>query len=100
MTRQQHKELAALLHSFYRIEPEGMQHLVDLKWHPFVASLHSDEDRAFALSAYFDLVNYNFSQLLIRLGQLSEEELAPFRPLLADFKKLEKEFIYSGHRRE
>lgn len=94
MTREQNSQLAQLLHAFYQIEstPAAMERLVKEQWQPFLASLHSDSDRAFALTAYFDLVNYNFSQLLIHLGQLNQDELAAFKPLLASFQKLENEF--------
>lgn len=92
MTRQQHKDLSDLLTAFYKIEPTEMDDLVNNRWHPFLSTLHSDADRAFALTAYFDLVNHNFSQLLIHLGQLSEAELAVFRPMLSEFLELEQAF--------
>lgn len=94
MTQVQNKQLADLLHSFYQIAPDttAMGRLVEERWTPFLDSLYSDGDRAFALTAYFDLVNYNFSQLLIHLGQLNKDEIAVFYPMLASFKELENEF--------
>ena len=92
MTRQQHKDLSDLLTAFYKIEPTEMDDLVNNRWHPFLSTLHSDADRAFALTAYFDLVNHNFSKLLIHLEQLSDAELAVFRPMLSEFLELEQAF--------
>jgi|GEM_PF-1845450 len=92
MTRQQHRELAELLQAFYEIQPEEMDQLTEQRWHPFLASLASDSDRTFALTAYFSMVNHNFSQLVIYLGQLSEEELDQFRPALSGFQELQKAF--------
>ena len=92
LTRQQHKELADLLVAFSNVPPNQMDNFVEQRWTPFLSSLSSDSDRAFALSAYFDMANYNFSQVLIRLGQLSEEELRELRPALEGFVELEKAF--------
>lgn len=94
MTRLQNKELALLLQAFYQIDPtsEAMETLVNEQWQPFLNALPSDKERSFAITAYFELTNYNFSQLLIHLGQLSKEQLAEFKPLLASFQQLENDF--------
>jgi hypothetical protein len=92
MTREQHKKLAELLQLFNTSEPEQIEDFDKNRWRPFLASLSSDKDRVFALSAYFDQANYNLSQIVIRLGQLSEEELRELRPALEGFVELEKAF--------
>jgi hypothetical protein len=92
MTRQQYKQLSELLQGFYHIDPEQMDTYNQMQWHPFLASLSNDQDRAFALTAYFNLASHNFSQLLIHLGQLSDVELAAFRPALEGFLDVQKAF--------
>lgn len=92
LTRTQNKDLAELLHLFYNIEPTEMPQFMEQRWHPFLSSLSSDSDRAFALTAYFDLVNFKSSQLIIHLGQLSDEELDQYLPALKGFQELQKAF--------
>ena len=92
MTREQHKQLAELLQLFNTVEPNQVDDLDKNRWRPFLDSLPTDRDRVFALTAYFDQANYNLSQVVIRLGQLSEEELRELRPALEGFIELEKAF--------
>ncbi len=92
MTQEQHKRLSELLHLFNTVEPEQVEELDHKQWRPFLASLTSDKDRVFALTAYFDMANYNLSRLANRLGQLNREDLEVLRPSLEGFKTLEEQF--------
>ncbi len=92
MTQEQHIRLAELLHLFNTIEPEQVEALDHEQWRPFLASLASAKDRVFALTAYFDMANYNLSRLANRIGQLNREDLEELQPALEGFKTLEDQF--------
>ncbi|MFN0173577.1 MAG: hypothetical protein ACKVU0_02925 [Saprospiraceae bacterium] len=92
MTQENHKRLAELLHLFNTVEPEQIEALDNEQWRPFLASLASDKERVFALTAYFDMANYNLSRLANRLGQLTREDLEVLQPSLEGFKTLEDKF--------
>jgi len=92
MTQEQHIRLAELLQLFNTVEPEQVEVLDYEQWRPFLASLDSDKDRAFALTSYFDMANYNLSRLANRIGQLTREDLEALQPSLEGFKTLEDQF--------
>ncbi len=92
MTQEQHLRLAELLHLFNTVEAEQVESLDHEQWRPFLASLASDKDRVFALTAYFDMANYNLSRLANRIGQLNREDLEVLQPSLEGFKALEDQF--------
>ncbi|MDO8368127.1 MAG: hypothetical protein Q7T20_15095, partial [Saprospiraceae bacterium] len=92
MTQEHHKRLAELLQLFNTVEPEEMEALDKEQWRPFLASLNSDHDRVFALTAYFDMANYNLSRLANRIGQLTREDFEVLQPALEGFKTLEDQF--------
>ena len=92
MTQEHHKRLAELLQLFNTVEPEEVEALDKDQWRPFLASLSSDQDRVFALTAYFDMANYNLSRLANRIGQLTREDLEGLQPSLEGFKTLEDQF--------
>ncbi len=92
MKQEQHKRLEELLYLFNTVEPEQVEALDNEQWRPFLASLSSDKDRAFALSAYFDMANYNLSRLANRIGQLNREDFDILQPTLEGFKILEDQF--------
>lgn len=92
MTQEQHKRLAELLQLFNTVEPEILDALDKDQWRPFLASLPTDQDRVFALTAYFDMANYNLSRLANRIAGLNREELEGLKPALDGFKTLEDQF--------
>lgn len=92
MTQEQHTRLAELLQLFNTVEPEQIEALDHEQWRPFLASLDSDNDRAFALTSYFDMANYNLSRLANRIGQLNREDYEVLQPALEGFKTLEEQF--------
>lgn len=84
MTREQHRKLAELLQLFNTVRPKEIEELDLLQWRPFLQSLANDQDRAFALTAYFDQASYNLSRLTNRLGQMERSEIEALRPELED----------------
>lgn len=92
MTPEQHKRLEELLQLFNSLEPAALEALDQDQWQPFLASLSTEEDKVFALTAYFDMANYNLSRLANRIAGLNRAELEVLQPALEGFKTLEDQF--------
>ncbi|MCY7328021.1 MAG: endosulfine family protein [Saprospiraceae bacterium] len=92
MTREQYKELAEILHLFENTAPDHIEQLDQQRWRPFLASLATDKDRAFALAAYFDQADYSLSRLVVQLGQMERSELEALRPELEALAALKEQF--------
>jgi len=92
MKQEQHKQLEELLKLFNTVEPEQFEALDKEQWRPFLNALETDKDRVFALTAYFDMANYNLSRLANSIGQLNQEDFEVLQPALEGFKVLEDQF--------